>query len=141
MLLPRLHILSLVLSLRLPNCTTAFKSGLHTSSTFFTTSSAASRLEEHRASSSIELNTTKKNMSSNNIDREFQLFGRFKIATSQIFYRSIHSFAMVNLRPLVPGHVLVVSNRVVPLLSDLECKFCEILACLTCMNIFLDLEL
>jgi len=49
-----------------------------------------------------------------------QLFGRFKIATSQIFYKSKHSFGMVNLRPLVPGHVLVVSNRVAPLLSDLE---------------------
>lgn len=132
MLLRRLDIISWVLSLQLRNGTAAFKSGLHTtSSTFFTKRSAASRLEERRASSSIELNTTKKNMSSNNIDREFQLFGRFKIATSQIFYRSKHSFAMVNLRPLVSGHVLVVSNRVVPLLSDLECKFCEILACLT----------
>ncbi|KAL7466286.1 hypothetical protein ACHAXS_006591 [Conticribra weissflogii] len=49
-----------------------------------------------------------------------QLFGRFKIASSQIFYRSTHSFGMVNLRPLVPGHVLVVSNRVAPLLSDLD---------------------
>ena len=27
---------------------------------------------------------------------------------------------MVNLRPLVPGHVLICSNRVTPLLSDLE---------------------
>lgn len=61
------------------------------------------------------------NMKSN--EDEYRLFGRFKIDTNQIFYRSTHSFAMVNLRPLVPGHVLVVSNRVVPLLSDLECKF------------------
>ncbi|KAL3799446.1 hypothetical protein HJC23_013901 [Cyclotella cryptica] len=53
-------------------------------------------------------------------EEEYRLFGRFKISTSQIFYRSTHSFAMVNLRPLVPGHVLVVSNRVVPVLSDLE---------------------
>lgn len=54
---------------------------------------------------------------------ELQMFGRFKIASSQIFYRSKYSFAMVNLRPLVPGHVLVVSNRIVPLLSDLDCEF------------------
>jgi bis(5'-adenosyl)-triphosphatase len=53
---------------------------------------------------------------------ERQMFGRFKIASSQIFYRSKYSFAMVNLRPLVPGHVLVVSNRIVPLLSDLDCE-------------------
>ena len=32
-----------------------------------------------------------------------QLFGRFKIAPSQIFHKSAHSFAMVNLRPLIPG--------------------------------------
>ena len=54
---------------------------------------------------------------------DHQLFGKFRISSSQIFYRSEHSFAMVNLRPLVPGHVLVVSNRVVPLLSDLKCEF------------------
>mmetsp|Transcript_21505 Transcript_21505/g.36936 ORF Transcript_21505/g.36936 Transcript_21505/m.36936 type:complete len:234 (+) Transcript_21505:112-813(+) len=49
-----------------------------------------------------------------------QLFGRFKISPNQIFYRTARSFAMVNLRPLVPGHVLICSNRVTPLLSDLE---------------------
>lgn len=48
------------------------------------------------------------------------LFGRFKISPSQIFHKSTHSFSMVNLRPIVLGHVLVVSNRVVPLMSDLE---------------------
>ena len=49
-----------------------------------------------------------------------QLFGRFKISPNQIFHRTAHSFALVNLRPLVPGHVLICSNRVTPLLSDLE---------------------
>ncbi|KAL7544126.1 hypothetical protein ACHAXR_013520 [Thalassiosira sp. AJA248-18] len=49
-----------------------------------------------------------------------QLFGRFKISPNQIFHRSAHSFAMVNLRPLVPGHVLICSTRVTRLLSDLE---------------------
>jgi bis(5'-adenosyl)-triphosphatase len=48
-----------------------------------------------------------------------QLFGRFRISSNQIFHRTIHSFALVNLRPIVPGHVLVCSNRVTPVLSDL----------------------
>ena len=48
------------------------------------------------------------------------MFGRFKILASQVFHRTEHSFALVNLRPLVPGHVLVVSNRIAPLLSDLH---------------------
>mmetsp|Transcript_36592 Transcript_36592/g.76787 ORF Transcript_36592/g.76787 Transcript_36592/m.76787 type:complete len:238 (-) Transcript_36592:219-932(-) len=62
-------------------------------------------------------NTEEKTMSSN---IQQQLFGRFKISPSQIFHRTTHSFAMVNLRPLVPGHVLVCSNRITPLLSDLR---------------------
>lgn len=49
------------------------------------------------------------------------LFGKFRIAPNQIFYRSpsLLTAAIVNLRPIVPGHVLVVPRRVVPLLSDL----------------------
>jgi hypothetical protein len=47
-----------------------------------------------------------------------QLFGRFKISSNQIFLRTTHSFAMVNLRPIVSGHVLICSTRVTPLLSD-----------------------
>lgn len=53
-------------------------------------------------------------------DTDTMLFGRFKILSSQIFHKTEHSFAVVNLRPLVPGHVLVVSNRIAPLLSDLH---------------------
>jgi bis(5'-adenosyl)-triphosphatase len=48
-----------------------------------------------------------------------QLFGRFKISSNQIFLRTTHSFAMVNLRPIVSGHVLICSTCVTPLLSDL----------------------
>lgn len=47
-------------------------------------------------------------------------FGRIAIDTRQVFYASEHCFAMVNLKPLVPGHVLVVSRRVVPQLSGLD---------------------
>jgi len=49
------------------------------------------------------------------------LFGRFRISASQIFYRSPSrlSAGIVNLRPIVPGHVLIIPRRVVPFLSDL----------------------
>lgn len=46
-------------------------------------------------------------------------FGRFDLDSRQVFYSSEHCIAIVNLKPLVPGHVLVVSRRVVPVLSDL----------------------
>jgi len=73
-----------------------------------------SRTSNRIAQSSI----VTRNMSSS--DTQQQLFGRFKISPNQIFHKTELSFALVNLRPLVPGHVLVVSNRVAPLLSDLE---------------------
>ncbi|KAL7500536.1 hypothetical protein ACHAWT_008357 [Skeletonema menzelii] len=57
---------------------------------------------------------------SNMTDSDTMLFGRFKILASQIFHKTEHSFALVNLRPLVPGHVLVVSNRIAPLMDDLH---------------------
>ena len=49
------------------------------------------------------------------------IFGRFKISPSQIFYHSTTQLtsAIVNLRPIVPGHVLVIPQRVVPKLSQL----------------------
>jgi bis(5'-adenosyl)-triphosphatase len=48
-------------------------------------------------------------------------FGKFSIPASQVFYESASrlSLALVNLRPIVPGHVLVVPRRVVPRMSDL----------------------
>jgi len=46
-------------------------------------------------------------------------FGNFVIRADCIFYRSIETFAFVNLRPIVPGHVLVASRRVVSRLQDL----------------------
>ncbi|SCU98179.1 LADA_0H11122g1_1 [Lachancea dasiensis] len=46
-------------------------------------------------------------------------FSRF-LVTNQVFYKSKHSFALVNLKPLVPGHVLVVPLRTsVVCLADL----------------------
>ena len=45
-------------------------------------------------------------------------FGRF-IVTPQVFHLTPHSMALVNLKPLLPGHVLVCPRRVTPRLSDL----------------------
>lgn len=70
--------------------------------------------------SNRDLSKVEEKMSNTASSNTQQLFGRFKISSNQIFLRSTHCFAMVNLRPLVPGHVLVCSNRVIPLLSDLE---------------------
>eukprot|EP00543_Licmophora_paradoxa_P005751 CAMPEP_0202451596 /NCGR_PEP_ID=MMETSP1360-20130828/9997_1 /ASSEMBLY_ACC=CAM_ASM_000848 /TAXON_ID=515479 /ORGANISM="Licmophora paradoxa, Strain CCMP2313" /LENGTH=168 /DNA_ID=CAMNT_0049070201 /DNA_START=206 /DNA_END=713 /DNA_ORIENTATION=+ len=47
-------------------------------------------------------------------------FGRFTIPSHHIFYTSTSSFAFVNLRPILPGHVLVSPKRVVPRLRDLD---------------------
>ncbi|GHJ89031.1 hypothetical protein NliqN6_5433 [Naganishia liquefaciens] len=46
------------------------------------------------------------------------LFSTFNVA-SQVFCRSALSFGIVNLKPLIPGHVLICPNRVVPRLQDL----------------------
>jgi bis(5'-adenosyl)-triphosphatase len=47
-------------------------------------------------------------------------FGKFVIPQSHIFYRTKLSGAFVNLRPIVPGHVLVIPERVTPHLYDLN---------------------
>lgn len=46
-------------------------------------------------------------------------FGPWTIHSSEIFSTSPLSFAFVNLKPVVPGHVLVSSKRVVPRFTDL----------------------
>lgn len=74
------------------------------------------------------INTTTRNMSASSTNTEQQtntetdlLFGKFKINKSQIFYESPSHLtaAIVNLRPIVPGHVLVIPKRIVPKLSQL----------------------
>ena len=37
----------------------------------------------------------------------------------QVFYNTPLSYCLVNIKPLLPGHVLVISNRMVPRLTDL----------------------
>lgn len=46
-------------------------------------------------------------------------FGSF-VVTSQVFHVTRLSFAIVNLKPLLPGHVLVSPRRVVPRFNDLS---------------------
>ncbi|KAI8913078.1 HIT-like domain-containing protein [Powellomyces hirtus] len=46
-------------------------------------------------------------------------FGPWKIAASEIFYISKLSLGLVNYKPIVPGHVLVLPRRVVPRFADL----------------------
>lgn len=53
-------------------------------------------------------------------DNKEALFGRFRISPEHIFYRSETSIAFVNLRPIVPGHVLVMPKKNVPHLKDLN---------------------
>ncbi|KAJ5123950.1 uncharacterized protein N7515_007775 [Penicillium bovifimosum] len=45
-------------------------------------------------------------------------FGSF-IVTPQVFYTTPLTFALVNLKPILPGHVLVSPRRVVPRVKDL----------------------
>ena len=47
-------------------------------------------------------------------------FGKFTLEPSQIFLQTKLTRAFVNLRPIVPGHVLVTPNRVVPRVADLS---------------------
>jgi bis(5'-adenosyl)-triphosphatase len=46
-------------------------------------------------------------------------FGQFLIPNASIFSRTNLCAALVNLRPIVPGHVLIMPQRIVPHLADL----------------------
>uniref|UniRef100_A0A0K0DJ02 CN hydrolase domain-containing protein n=1 Tax=Angiostrongylus cantonensis TaxID=6313 RepID=A0A0K0DJ02_ANGCA len=57
----------------------------------------------------------------NEFDVETPLkFGEFPISNDTIFYRSAYSFAFVNLKPVLNGHVLVSPKRVCYHLTDLS---------------------
>ena len=47
-------------------------------------------------------------------------FGKFLISSSHIFYRTKQSAAFVNLRPIVPGHVLIMPERIVSTMQELS---------------------
>jgi bis(5'-adenosyl)-triphosphatase len=46
-------------------------------------------------------------------------FGKFLIPSSHVFYRTQRSAAFVNLRPIVPGHVLIMPERIVATMEEL----------------------
>jgi diadenosine tetraphosphate (Ap4A) HIT family hydrolase len=66
-------------------------------------------------------NSNAANSDNNNDNSGDAYFGKFAIPAASIFYRSPSelSIAFVNLRPIVPGHVLVMSARAVARLEDL----------------------
>lgn len=49
-------------------------------------------------------------------------FGPHNITADQIFLCTKYSFGLVNLKPVVPGHVLVISRRVVPRFQQLTAE-------------------
>ena len=53
------------------------------------------------------------------LPKEAVKFGAF-VVTSQVFHLTPLSYALVNLKPLLPGHVLVSPRRVVPRFNDLS---------------------
>ncbi|KAJ3019520.1 UNVERIFIED_CONTAM: hypothetical protein HDU68_010633 [Siphonaria sp. JEL0065] len=46
-------------------------------------------------------------------------FGPYPITPTEIFYSTRTTFGLVNLKPVTPGHVLLIPRRVVPRFADL----------------------
>lgn len=55
-----------------------------------------------------------------NVASQDRSFGPWTVHGSEVFCESDLSYAFVNLKPVVPGHVLVSSKRVVPRFLDLS---------------------
>jgi bis(5'-adenosyl)-triphosphatase len=58
-------------------------------------------------------------MTTNSSTDKDMRFGKFVIPSSHIFHRTKWSAAFVNLRPIVPGHVLVMPERIVTTMEGL----------------------
>lgn len=50
----------------------------------------------------------------------YRAFGPHTIHPDQIFHRSAHSIALVNIKPILPGHVLVITKRPCARFTDLQ---------------------
>ena len=76
----------------------------------------------HRASARrIVAATTRSDMSSDARARgDGVAFGPIAIPGAQVFYETSQTFALVNLKPVVPGHVLVCPRRSTPKFTDLS---------------------
>jgi len=83
-------------------------------------SSSSSSTSSMADSAPQEPSTTTTTTPDNSCDSGDMLFGRFVIPKASIFCRSSKAAAFVNLRPIVPGHVLIIPNKIVPHMADLE---------------------
>nr|DAD33964.1 TPA_asm: hypothetical protein HUJ06_012815 [Nelumbo nucifera] len=74
-------------------------------------------------SSSLHLSPTSRTAASccipTKMESENYTFGPYKIHQKEVFYSTQLSYAMVNLRPVLPGHVLVCPRREVKRFIDL----------------------
>ncbi|XP_042515166.1 bifunctional bis(5'-adenosyl)-triphosphatase/adenylylsulfatase FHIT isoform X1 [Macadamia integrifolia] len=89
--------------LRKPSINTSFITSFHISCRTVKTSTIPLR-SKHSEMTESEFNYT---------------FGPYKINQREVFYSTDLSYAMVNLRPLMPGHVLVCPRREVKRFVDL----------------------
>uniref|UniRef100_A0A2P2K447 Bis5'-adenosyl-triphosphatase n=1 Tax=Rhizophora mucronata TaxID=61149 RepID=A0A2P2K447_RHIMU len=55
-------------------------------------------------------------------DGNYYGFGPYRIDSKEVFYLTNLSFAMVNLRPILPGHVLICPRREVKRFGDLTAE-------------------
>lgn len=56
------------------------------------------------------------------LDPGYHAFGPHPISTTQVFLETEHSLALVNLKPVVNGHVLVIPRRRVPRFGQLDAE-------------------
>ncbi|KMZ63946.1 Bis(5'-adenosyl)-triphosphatase [Zostera marina] len=61
----------------------------------------------------------KRGIGTNMANSEFYKFGPYKISPSEVFYFTHLSYAMVNLKPVIPGDVLICPRREVKRFVDL----------------------
>ncbi|XP_058205407.1 bifunctional bis(5'-adenosyl)-triphosphatase/adenylylsulfatase FHIT [Rhododendron vialii] len=81
------------------------------------TSNNKSALNHHSVIARASSTYTRSKMES-----EHYTFGPYKISFKEVFYSTDLSYAMVNLRPVLPGHVLVCPRREVKRFADLTAE-------------------
>ncbi|OQR87623.1 hypothetical protein ACHHYP_08503 [Achlya hypogyna] len=54
------------------------------------------------------------------LEPSWRAFGPYPIRFSEVFYESAHAVALVNLKPIVPGHVLVIPKRRIDRFTHLD---------------------